>query len=86
MKIRIEIDCTPEEARSFLGLPDFKPMQAALMAKFEEQMKDAVSKLTPVAVQAWSPWVQWAGLARDTAEKAAQAMGESAKRAARDAS
>ena len=22
MKINVEIDCTPEEARSFLGLPD----------------------------------------------------------------
>ena len=32
MKITVEIDCTPDEARQFLGLPDMKPMQAALMA------------------------------------------------------
>ncbi len=25
MKINVEIDCTPEEARSFLGLPDVTP-------------------------------------------------------------
>ena len=32
MKVTIEIDCTPDEARVFMGLPDVKPMQAAVMA------------------------------------------------------
>lgn len=27
MIITINVDCTPEEARAFLGLPDLKPMQ-----------------------------------------------------------
>jgi hypothetical protein len=27
MKVTVEIDCTPEEARRFLGLPDVVPMQ-----------------------------------------------------------
>ena len=26
MKITVDVDCTPEEARAFLGLPDVKPM------------------------------------------------------------
>ena len=30
MKINVEVDCTPLEAREFLGLPDVKPMQAAI--------------------------------------------------------
>ena len=38
MKIKIDIDCTPEEARSFLGLPDVAPMQEAMMAAMQEQM------------------------------------------------
>jgi Family of unknown function (DUF6489) len=38
VKVHIEIDCTPEEARSFLGLPDLRPMQAAVMAKVEQQI------------------------------------------------
>ena len=33
MKFTIEIDCTPEEARHFFGLPEVKPMQDAAMAK-----------------------------------------------------
>ena len=33
MKVTVEIDCTPDEARQFMGLPDVKPLQAAVMAK-----------------------------------------------------
>ena len=31
MKVTVEVDCTPEEARRFLGLPDVVPMQQAAM-------------------------------------------------------
>lgn len=27
MKFTVDVECTPEEARSFLGLPDMKPVQ-----------------------------------------------------------
>ena len=37
MKITIDIDCTPQEARSFLGLPDVEPMQQALMKMVQEK-------------------------------------------------
>ena len=37
MKIRIDIDCTPEEARRFFGLPDVTPMQKSVMAELEKQ-------------------------------------------------
>ncbi|MBV8520945.1 MAG: hypothetical protein JOY71_02230 [Acetobacteraceae bacterium] len=78
MKVHIEIDCTLEEARSFLGLPDLRPMQAAVMAKVEQQMLDAVSNLTPTVMRAWLPWIQFPGISPDTEEKAARAMDESA--------
>ena len=35
MKVTIDIDCTPEEARTFLGLPDVKPFQDAMMDKMQ---------------------------------------------------
>ncbi|MBV8091924.1 MAG: hypothetical protein JO110_01565 [Acetobacteraceae bacterium] len=75
MKVHIEIDCTLEEARSFLGLPDLRPMQAAVMAKVEQQMLDAVSNLTPTVMRAWLPWIQFPGISPDTEEKAARANG-----------
>lgn len=43
MKMRVELDCTPEEAREFLGLPDLKPLQDVVMAKIEKQMLDAAN-------------------------------------------
>jgi hypothetical protein len=36
MKVNIEIDCTPEEARQFMGLPD--------VAKANDVYVDAISK------------------------------------------
>ena len=50
MKVTIEIDCTPDEARQFLGLPDLKPMQAALMARMEAQMTEAADRFSPDAI------------------------------------
>jgi hypothetical protein len=47
MKVNIEIDCTPEEARVFMGLPDVKPMQAAVLAKMEQQMLDGLEATSP---------------------------------------
>ena len=47
MKVTIEIECSPDEARQFLGLPDVKPMQAALMVKMETQMADAADRFAP---------------------------------------
>ena len=50
MKVTIEIDCTPDEARQFFGLPDVKPMQAALMARMETQITDAADRFSPDAL------------------------------------
>ena len=37
MKVRIDIDCSPEEARAFLGLPDTGPLQQEMLDKMREQ-------------------------------------------------
>ena len=33
MKITVDVDCTPEEARRFMGLPDLAPLHEAYLAK-----------------------------------------------------
>lgn len=54
MKVNIEIDCTPLEARQFFGLPDVGPMQAAVMDKLQQQMMTNIDKLAPEALlQSW---------------------------------
>lgn len=47
MKIHVEIDCTPEEARAFLGLPDVRPMQEKLLAEMQERMSASLSAVDP---------------------------------------
>jgi Family of unknown function (DUF6489) len=54
MKVNIEIDCTPLEARQFLGLPDLQPMQTAVMEKLQQQMMSNIEKVSPEALmQSW---------------------------------
>lgn len=56
MKISIDIDCTPEEARTFLGLPDVKPMQDAMMGEIQNRMMSSLSAMEPEALfKTWLP-------------------------------
>ena len=50
MKVTVEIDCTPDEARAFLGLPDMRPMQAAVMSALEQQAVQAAGHFAPDAM------------------------------------
>jgi len=56
MKVKIDIDCTPQEARAFLGLPDVEPLQRVMMKELEGRMTSFMSTLDPEAVfRAWMP-------------------------------
>lgn len=46
MKINVDIDLTPEEARTMLGLPDMKPMQEAVMQRLEEKMLESLDEMS----------------------------------------
>jgi hypothetical protein len=50
MKITVDIDCTPAEAREFMGLPDVKPMQAGIMEDLEKVMRANLDKLSPESI------------------------------------
>lgn len=47
MDITADIDCTPEEARVFLGLPDVRPLQTAVMVHMEKRMLAEADRLSP---------------------------------------
>lgn len=56
MKFTVNVDCTPEEARAFLGLPDFAPMQQAVLSQMQEQVQKNMSAMDPEGImQAWMP-------------------------------
>lgn len=57
MKVHIEVDMTPEEARTFMGLPDVVPLQKKLMEDMQARMKAAFDTGDPEAMmRAWSPF------------------------------
>ena len=57
MKIRVDIDCTPEEARAFLGLPDVKPLQEAMMKDAQARMATTLEAMDPETfMRMWMPW------------------------------
>ncbi len=54
MKVNLEIDCTPLEARQFFGLPDVAPMQTAVMDKLQQQVLSNIDKVSPESlIQSW---------------------------------
>lgn len=56
MKFNIEVECTPDEARRFLGLPEVAPMQARLIEQIEAQLKETVRTMDGKAMmEQWLP-------------------------------
>lgn len=56
MKVKFDIECTPQEARSFFGLPDVEPMQEVLMKELETRMRDNIRSLDPeTMLRTWLP-------------------------------
>ena len=52
----MSVDCTPEEARAFLGLPDVRPMQEQLMREVQERMAANIRAMEPEAMlRTWLP-------------------------------
>lgn len=56
MKISVDIDCTPEEARRFLGLPDVTAANEALMAEVQNRMLANLRTMDPeTLMKTWLP-------------------------------
>ena len=56
MKLKFDMDCTPEELRGFFGLPEVKPMQDRLLAELEERMRANLKALDPeTMLKTWLP-------------------------------
>ncbi len=56
MKITVDIDCTPEEARSFLGLPDVSALQKDMIEMLKERMGAGIKDMDAEALmKLWMP-------------------------------
>lgn len=50
MKIRIDVNMTPQELRTFLGLPDVEPLQREMMEKIRERMQAGAEDFDPLTL------------------------------------
>ena len=56
MKVTVNVECSPEEARAFMGLPDVRPMQEALMKDLEDRLRANMQAMNPEAMfKTWLP-------------------------------
>jgi len=47
MKMTINVECTPEEARAFLGLPDVTPINDTLVSAVKQRIEQNVELVSP---------------------------------------
>ena len=56
MKIKLDIECTPEEVREFFGLPRVKPVQEELLKEVQERLRANIKAMDPEAMlKTWLP-------------------------------
>ena len=63
MKVTVEVDCTPVEARSFLGLPDVTPLNDHLVEEMRKRFDANVAMLQPEELV--RSWMSFGGQAQE---------------------
>ena len=63
MKFKVEAECTPEEARSFLGLPDVSSLNAQLVEEMKTRLSANVAMLQPEELM--RNWMSLGGQAQE---------------------
>jgi hypothetical protein len=85
MKVHIEVEMTPEEARKVMGLPDVAKMQDDMLKEMQRRMRVALDTSDPEAMlKAWLPlggqgFEQFQRFLWDSAKRAAGGTGRGAK-------
>lgn len=56
MKITVDVDCTPEEARRFMGLPDMSGVHEVYIDKMKKMIEEGVTPDTmETMMRNWMP-------------------------------
>lgn len=55
MKIKFDLDVTPQELRTFFGLPDVEPLQQEMLELVRQKVQSGMDGLDPVALM--KPWL-----------------------------
>jgi len=63
MKLNVEIDCTPAEARAFLGLPDVGALNEHLVAEMKKRLDANMAMAAPEELM--KGWMAFGGQASE---------------------
>jgi oligoendopeptidase F len=57
MKISIEVDCSPEEARRAMGLPDLSPLHDRYVALLQQSLEQKAvgPEMLEALMRSWAP-------------------------------
>ena len=67
MKVTVEIDCTPKEARAFLGQPDVEAFNAWIVEQMKARFEQNMEMLKPEELM--KGWMAFGGQAQDQFRK-----------------
>ena len=63
MKLNVEVDCTPAEARAFLGLPDVTALNSHLVEEMKKRVDANIAMAAPEELM--KNWMAFGGQATD---------------------
>lgn len=63
MKVKVEVECTPVEARAFMGLPDVTPLNDHLVEEMRRRMDQNIQMMG--ADQVLKFWTAFGGQAQE---------------------
>ncbi len=76
MKIKVEVECTPLEARAFLGLPDVTALNDHLVLEMQRRVDANINLLQPE--EFLKSWTAFGGQAQDHFRKLMAAAADAA--------
>jgi len=63
MKMTLNVECTPEEARRFVGLPDVTPLNEMLVREMTDRAAENMKLMSPDTMM--KSWMSFGGQAQD---------------------
>ena len=63
MKVTLHVECTPQEARAFLGLPDVTALNDHMVAEMKKRMDANIAMAAPDELM--KTWMTFGGQATD---------------------
>ena len=71
MKVTVNIDCTPQEARTFFGQPDLEPFNAWLVEEMRSRYAQNLDAMRPEEMM--KTWMSFGGQSMDQVRKMMEA-------------